>query len=272
MKQIFALALLCGITVFGMPAQAQKKLGKVITLEIPGEDGSNSGSVVWHPVLKRYYTSMIGNATYAMAIFSDKGKLIEGDIPADHDYRGMWYNPATRRIEFNCYNDGGWGHLVLDGKGAITDKVIDKEGMNQPSDQSVGSCLTGGKSVLFLNTDREVVKYNARSGEEEGVLTKLYIGCKSQKEVDAMTIEDEEERWELRNKSVVIHTGIAKGELAILNTFDQTVELYNQKTGFLTGSYALPKDIAPAPSFNFSYSNGIWWFFNKEKRAWTGCK
>ncbi len=272
MKRIFALALLFSITTHTLQAQTAKKLKKIISLTIPGESGSNAGSVVWHPVLKKYYTSMIGNASYEMAIFDAKGKLTEDELFAEYDYRGMWYNPAAKRIEFNCYDSAGWGHFVLDGRGKITDKVIDHEGMYQPDNQAVGVCDATGKKILFLNTDYEVVAYNAKTGQYETTISKIYAGCKTKNEADALELEEEATRWENRNKSCVQYTGLPKAEFAILNTDAHSIELYNQKTGLLTGTYTIPENIAVYPNFNFSYSNGTWWFFNKEERTWAGCK
>lgn len=63
---------------------------KVATLSMPGETGNNGGSVVWHPVLKKYYASFAGNASYPMGVFDPTGKLISPeDIETMFDTRGL---------------------------------------------------------------------------------------------------------------------------------------------------------------------------------------
>jgi hypothetical protein len=270
MKQFFLL-----FTVFSLAAAttiAQSvPIKPVVKLTVPGDMGSNSGSVVWHPVFKRYYTAIIGNASYTMAIFDAKGKLLEGDIDAEYDYRGMWYNPSTKRIEFNCYDSAGWGHLELSAKGGIVKKVLDMEGMNQPKEQSVGVCMGNGETILFLNEEYDVVKYNAKTGAMTGTLTRIYAGCTTKNESVEMDLEQEAARWQVRNLTALF-TGIRNAELAILNVEDKTIELYSAKTGLLTKRIRISDGVTLHVNFNFSYSNGIWWFFDKAARTWVGCK
>ncbi len=257
---------------FIQTVSAQKQLAKELSLYIPGEDGSNSGAVVWHPKFKRYYTSMIGNASYPMAIFSDKGHLIDGNFEAGADLRGLWYNPNSKHIEYNCYYDGGVGHYILNSTGEIINRETDKEGSNQPSDQSVG--FYNDKDKLYLFPDQSFVlhAYKKIGGELEGRTT-LQLGCSSKKQADELSDQDLEDRRALRNTNVV-YTGIKTSEYAVLNTDDAVIEFYDAKNGLMTDKKRLPKDF-PTPlynAFNFSYANGIWWFFNKDKRTWDGYK
>lgn len=251
---------------------AQKTPVKVITLQMPGEDGSNAGAVVWHPTLKRYYTSMIGNAIYPLAMFDAKGKMIGEETEAGHDLRGMWFNPATKNIEFNCYDEGGIGHLVLDKDGTVSEALIDVEGMNQPTAQSVGVYYKNGNRVLYFNELAEAVLYDSKTGESVKTLVKIYLGCKTKQEADEQTEDDLLDEEEIRNVSTVQYTGIAKQELAILNVEDHKIELYDQKTGLMTREIKLPEELSLQLNFNFCYNNGIWWFFNKEEREWVGYK
>jgi hypothetical protein len=273
MKRILSAFVLL-ITVAGFsPLQAQKKLKQVITIQLPEGDGSNSGAIAWHPIQKKYYTSMAGNSIYAMGVYNAMGKPVQENVDAEHDYRGMWYNPVSKRIEFNCYDSGGIGHLVLDAKGKIDSKVIDFEGMNQPDNQCVGVYHTTSNYIIYLSAGYTVEKYSPKTGEPLLVLTTLHVGCKTKKEGDGLDVDAEASRWEARNASSVQFTGIPKAELAILNVDERTIELYDQKTGLLTKTaYSIPESIAIYPNFNFSYTNGIWWFFNKEQRMWVGCK
>ena len=267
---LFLLAVIA--TVFTNFSIAQKAPVKVITLKMPGEDGSNAGAVVWHPTLKKYYTSMIGNAIYPMAIFDAKGKQVGEEIEAGHDLRGMWFNPATKNIEFNCYDEGGIGHVVLGKDGSITEALIDLEGKNQPAAQSLGVYYKNGNRILYLNEMMEAVLYDSKTGESVKTLVKIFPGCKTKAEADEQNEEDLVDRMTERNVSCVQYTGVAKQELAILNVYSHKIELYDQKTGLMTREIRLPEELALEHNFNFSYNNGIWWFFNKEEREWVGYK
>lgn len=237
------------------------------------DNGSNSTAVVWHPVLKKYYTSMIGNAAYNMSVFEPNGKVFQELQAAGNDFRGWWFNPVKKRIEFNCYDTAGMGHLELDAKGKITAGKIDGSGMRQPDGQAVGVYHPQANSIIYLAIDHGVEKYNPTTGEWEGTFCIIKPGCVSKKEWDELTEDQRIMRWDARNGSLVQYTGIPKAEFAILNVEDRTIEYYNQQTGLFTRvAYKIPESVELQYAFNFSYSNGLWWFFNKTDRKWVGCK
>lgn len=272
MKQIiFAVTLVLSVFVVS-PLQAQKELKQVISLQMPEGSGSNSAAVAWHPITKKYYSSMAGNASYPMGVFNDKGKIIQEDQMADYDFRGIWYNPLSKLLQFNTYDSSGVGHIELEKDGKIKSKQIDVEGMNQPDGQSVGLYYTPGNNIVYLSPSHYVEKYDSKTLKPLGWLTYIYAGCKTKKESDELTEDESATRWEDRNLSVQ-YTNIPKGELAVLNVTDRTIELYDKKTGFLTKvAFTIPETIKLELNFNFSYANGIWWFFQKEDRLWVGCK
>jgi hypothetical protein len=256
------------------PLHAQKTLVPTVTIQLPEGDGSNAAAVVWHPVTKKYYTSMVGNAIYALGIYNANGKPYKESIDAEHDYRGFWYNPVSKKIEFNCYDAGGIGYFELDGRGLVSEKKVVFEGMNQPQDQNVGVYYPSGNHIIYLNTATYAVeKYSAKTGLPAGALTTLRAGCKKQTEADDLDADTEASRWESRNINSVQYTGKPRAELAILNYDDRIIELYDQKTGLMSSKFfKIPESVTIHLNFNFCYNNGIWWFFNKDERKWVGCK
>jgi hypothetical protein len=272
MKQkIFALILV--LAVIGiLPTKAQKTLKQVMALQMPEGDGSNSAAVAWHPLTKKYYSSMAGNASFPMGIFDEKGKIIQEDMQADYDFRGIWYNPISKLLQFNTYDSNGVGHLELEEDGKIKSKIIDFEGMHQPDGQSVGFYYIPGNNILYFSPSHNVEKYDQKTLKPLGSLTYLHVGCKTKKESDELTETESTSKWEDRSLSVQ-YTNIPKGELAVLNVTDATIELYDKKTGLLTSiAFKIPTTIKLEFNFNFSYANGIWWFFQKADRKWIGCK
>jgi hypothetical protein len=265
---IFIALMIAGV----LPTQAQKVLKQVISLQMPEGGGSNSAAVAWHPITKKYYSSMAGNSSYPMGVFDDKGKLLQDDMLADYDFRGIWYNPISKLLQFNTYDSNGVGHIELEKNGTIKSKIIDFEGMYQPDGQSVGFYYPPGNNVIYFNPSHYIEKYDSRTFKALGTLTYLYVGCKNKKESDELTDTESMEKWDDRNPCVQ-YTNIPKAELAVLNITDHTIELYDKKTGFLSKvNYTIPESIKLESNFNFSYTNGIWWFFQKEKRQWVGCK
>jgi hypothetical protein len=57
-----------------------------------------------------------------------------------------------------------------------------------------------------------------------------------------------------------------------LNADAHAIELYDEKTGFLTRRLTIPEAVPVESAFNFSFANGIFWLFNIEARTWIGLK
>jgi hypothetical protein len=262
---LFILWALLGTTLF-----AQQKLKKQFTVTIPGEGGSNSCSVVWHPVYKKYFTAMVGNAIYPFVSFDVTGKNVKELSETGQDLRGMWYNPISKRLEFNCYDSTGIGYYKQNKDGSIAENIIVKEGMHQPNGQSVGSYMKEGNKILFFSGLGEITCYNATTLEQQTSIV-INVSCKTKQEVENR-IEDMQIYEDGRNLTQVVYTGIKGTELGIFDIDNKQIELYNIKTGLITKILQLPNDAPINASFNFCYNNGFWWLFNKDTRSWTAYK
>lgn len=273
------LALLFVFGVFfaslTLTAQSKKNLKKALELKMPktADDeycGTRGASVAWHPVQKKYYASFAGNTDYPLAVFDIKGKRLSTDEQrAMIDVRGLWYNPVAKSISGNGYNDFGWFTYALDKKG-IPEKVdVDFEGMNQPGEQSVGILYPAKKTVLFLS-GRTLSFYSTTTATNDESLT-VHFG-KLKKDIADDADADLNETPEDYNYTSLVFTGIKNAEVGFLNTTEKQIELYSIVDGTLTSILKLPEDATVEASFNFAYTNGIYWLFNIEKRTWIGYK
>jgi hypothetical protein len=263
--------------VFSVSLQAQVKsrtAKKVLELKMPKtvEDdmpGTRGASVVWHPVMKKYYAAMAGNASYPLAVFEANGKRVsDDDMVTLIDTRGLWYNPIKKRIYGNGYDSNGWFYYNLTPKGLVSgyDELL--TGMHQPDAQSVAAYNATAKQVLFLKGST-VFTYDEKGDEIKTM--NLHIGrTKAQgisEDEDATTVPD-------GYNNALIYTGIVGQEIGLLNTVKKKVELYDIKSGFLTGTVILPSTVSLDidNSFCFAFTNGIYWFFDIDKRVWVGYK
>lgn len=250
-------------------AQTTRSLNKVVELKIPREGGANGASVTWHPTLKKYYAAMAGNIEFSLSVYDIDGKRIS---PAEQktlfDVRGLWYNPTTKSLQMNGYNEFGWGEYELDKDGLPKSVKILHKGKNQPDVQSVGAYDPSKRSVYFYNADGQVERYDPKdAGFKETI--ELHLGKTAE---DDNVGSDNYDVIDDYNATTLVFTGLPKAEIALYNYYNHEIELYDLKTGFLTRKLTLP-DSAPKPEYlNFSYCNGIYWLFDKEARIWKGYK
>jgi len=277
MKKMLLL-LACSTALILQTAQAQKtepvkkELKKVLELVIPEGDGANGASVVWHPVLKRYYAAIAGNAAFFIGAYDMKGNLLTPeDQEALFDIRGMWYNPASKTIQMNGYDTTGWAEYKLNAKGLPVDVRSFVRESIQPNTQSTGAYDPVTKQLYFFNLDGNIDKYDFKSIKFKETLELTLGFTAGEAEGDPDEIDNEIAIADY-NTTTVIYTGIKNAEIGLLNVLNSEVELYDLKTGHITKKLSLPVDAPVEEALNFAYTNGIVWLFDKNNRTWIGYK
>jgi hypothetical protein len=276
MKRLILTAVL--FSLFSISLQAQlvqgnKKLKQALVLNMPltrddESPGTRGASVVWHPIQKKYYASFAGNSLFPMGVFDVMGKRLSPDtLKTQIDTRGLWYNPATNQINGNGYNDFGWFSYKLNGKGIPVSVNVFMEGMNQPTEQSVGAFHPGRKEIMFLN-EGKVSLYSLQDATTDQFIEINWGRMKQDGKADTTTTETPANY----NYATVIYTGMPNRELGFLNKDERQIELYDFLSGFLTTKLKLPDDAPVESAFNFAYANGIYWLFDIENRKWIGYK
>ena len=168
---IFILALFL-ISSTGLLAQ-NRTLKQAMELQMPktAEDelcGTRGAGVCWNPITKKYYAAFCGNVGFPMAVFTPAGKRVSSDsLTTMEDIRGIWFNPSINRIMANCYNEIGWINYELNDAGIPTSNYYKFTGMNQPTEQSVGSYYTLLKSVAFRDGNQVVLYQNISNASPE---------------------------------------------------------------------------------------------------------
>ncbi len=263
------MAALTLLLSFQSNAQSARTLKEVIKFEITEEGGANGAAVAWHPVQKKYYTAIAGNTEFPMVVFDAKGKkLFDDGLTTQYDVRGLWYNPFVKALQTNGYGDFGWGQYALfeDGKpGKITSLV---EGLTQPTDQSVGAYNAAKNLLYFFDEDGSLAQYSVKEmAFQESIM--LHLGKKKK---DTESVLENEDVIEEYNSTAIIYTGIKGSEIGLLNIDSRQVELYNIADGYMTQTLKVPETQEIFTMFNFSYTNGIYFFFDKDTRIWKGYK
>jgi hypothetical protein len=269
---VFIIALFL-VSSNGLIAQ-NRTLKKVMELQMPktAEDelcGTRGAGVCWNPITKKYYAAFCGNVGFPMAVFNPDGKRISNDsLTTMEDIRGLWFNPSINRIMANGYDDIGWISYELNNAGIPKTYYYKYLGMNQPNEQSVGAYYSLLKSVVFRDGN-QVVLYQNISSEAVEVKESVLIHWGRKKSEgpgeEGVTTGDD------FNGNVVV-TNIKNADIGFLNTAGKQIELYNFKDGYLQTTLKLPETAPVESTFNFAYSNGIYWLFDIANRKWIGYK
>jgi hypothetical protein len=267
----FLAFLMAGLLGF---AQLQKQdtiiLKKVMELKVIGKGGANGAAVAWDPVSKRYYTAVAGNSDFPLSVFNASGTLIsDTNLKTLIDIRGLWFNTKTKTLQANGYNETGWVSYNTNSKGIPESVTTLFTGMTQPNEHTVGTYDAKNNYIYFLdNTEMLVIEqYDVASGKYLNTVF-IHPGTTLSDIID----EDwDEEVMSDYNTTSAIYTGITDSEIGLLNVIKSQIELFNLE-GLVTKVLTLPENTPVNEMFNFSYCNGIYWFFDKENRKWIGCE
>ena len=274
MKKIFfVLAILAIAHNSNSQNETGKRLKKVLQLKITREGGANAAGVAWHPIQKKYYAAMAGNADFQMGVYDPSGKILhQPEQQTFFDVRGFWYNPHTKTLQANGYNEFGWAEFKLDTKGMpVSIKPLYENVMYQPDEQSIGAYDPQYNAVYFFNADGNISKHNYKEGFYDSEIP-LHLGYTSQTEMDDDGVVENSAVKDNYNSTAIIFTGIKGSEIGLLNYVSSQIELYNIKTGFLAKKILLPDEAPVSEWHNFSYCNGIYWLFDTKARIWKGYK
>lgn len=213
---------------------------------------------------------MAGNVLFPLAVFDMKGNRLSADtISCGADTRGLWYDEKENRICGNAYSDKGWFYYKLNENGIPYAAEIIYSGQNQPTEQSVGAFDFKQKKILFMDGSI-IYAYDPVTAEVSTETIQIHWG--RSKTNGAAGEEPSGETNEGYNYTTIVYTGLPGAEIGVLNYEKKQVELYDIKNGFLTKTLKLPDTIVTYDSFNFAFTNGIYWFFDQDTRKWTGYK
>lgn len=215
-----------------------------------GSVSISHATITFHPVLRKYYTVRIGNASFPLQTFSETLVPLFQDT-AGMDSRGIWFNPNTNQVERNCFGSLGWSTIHLDGSGNATKNfTVLFAGQNQPTVQSVGAYDYKTNTVLFNQSG--VVKVYSRN--TAALIQTLTLTGTSLTNV---------------NTESIIYTGETGFEIGLLDYVAKRVLLFDRATGAFTGATQLPAAALTHNQFRFCYANFRVWLFNSSLKKWN---
>ncbi|MFN8285846.1 MAG: hypothetical protein U0V74_03780 [Chitinophagales bacterium] len=230
----------------------------VLTIPSSATDGTNGAGLAYDPVKKLYYSAFAGNVSYPMVVFDAKGNVVSADASTIIDVRGLWYNAKTSSIEANGYAEFGIVKYAFDKKGIPVSTTPIFSGKNQPDDNSVGVFDPVHNEILFLEMDENyatIYRYSRSTGKEVG---KIEL--------------DELDYLGSYNNTAIAYTGIKGAEIAIVDYEVAIIYLFDVSSGKMVKQVTLPLDAVVEERFNFTFTNGMFWFFDTAYREWVGYK
>ncbi len=248
---LFGVMLLLISNIYGQVIDNPKPGLKLAILQ---EEGTNGCAIAYNPTQGLYYAVIAGNATFPLEVFNAKGENVY-QTTAGSDIRGIWWNPKTKQLEGNGYDDVGIVAFNCDKEGLPTsgNSTVFSGNNHQPLDQSVGTFDPIKKMMLYYENG-SIYQYTRKKG--------LWVKSTDLK-IDEVSVI---------NNTSMIYTGKKDMEYGLLDYQNKKVLLFSAKTGALTKTIQLPSTASTNASFRFGYANGHVFLFDADERIWTGYK
>ncbi len=244
--------LLIGLVSAQTPAGT---LVKTIEYTFNQSDGTNACAVAWNPDSRIYITVIAGNESFPLEGFNTSAEMVFS-AQAKFDYRGLWYNPATKQMEGNGAGEAGWTAFSLNANNTPSSNMTLFVGQHQPDFQSVGAYNIDKKQVAFLNPDFTTIQLYSRERPKKIKKINLKWG-------DVSTFG--------LNSNSLGYTGAKGFEYVLLDYVAGKLIFFNTK-GVISATRDIPEDAPLNDSFAFSFTNGHAFFYDKAARTWYGYK
>ncbi len=226
-----------------------------ISYNIIQTGGSNGSAVAWNPAKQLYITVIAGNSSFPMEGFNSSGNNVF-QAETGFDFRGLWYNPSSKKFEGNGAGEEGWISFDLNSYNKPNPVNIEIKGQNQPDFQSVGTYDYDKKFVVFYDNEKGELKCYSRKKPTKTSTIKLDFGSITSENI---------------NSTTVCYTGKKNYEFVLLDYYNIKLLFFNRK-GTLTATTNLPKDAPMNYSFAFSFANERAFLYDKEFRVWRSYK
>lgn len=247
--------LLLLLAAYTAVAQAPKETAEfAFSYHFQASGGTNASAVTFIPGPNVYITAIAGNSSFPLEVFNPQGKTI-ASVEVGLDLRGMWYNPATQRLEANAAGYDGWHSIALDGRGVPQgDWEMIREGQSQPDFQSVLSYVTPKKTlVTFHNGYFSYWKYK---------------NPKEKVRVQYGTPGDTD--WYI-NPTTAAYTGNDDYPIAVLELNEGQILYFNLKGKYL-GATKVSEGVPEMDGFRFSFANKRAFIYDEAERIWKAYK
>lgn len=246
---MFVIALLAANLLV---AQAPKPAASLaFTYTFQSGEGTNASAVTYIPEKDWYVTCIAGNADYPIEVFDRNGKTISSTT-AGMDLRGIWYNPATKCIEANCYGTVGWVSRTISADGTLGDSwTTIREGQFQPDLQSVLAFIPkANKLVTPIETGFSF--WGRKNGRQKVVFHHGTPGASD---------------WYV-NPFCAGYTGNDAYPLAILELNGEQVLFFDLKGKYL-GATKIEGGLPEMDGFRFAFANRHAFIYDETARTWS---
>jgi hypothetical protein len=244
----------CSAILFAINSSAQpvEPIRPAFKLVSDGVRGGMGVSVVWHPLINRYYTAVSGTGENWLIIYNHEGKTIKKPYLLPFDPGSLWMENSGKALK--SYASGMEGLYVIhlqEGNPAYFENIF--YSLHNPVAIGNGVWVRHRKELCYYH-DKTIFRYKTRHVNHRAPIT--------------LMIDDYENEL---NSMGIIYTGIRNKEIGFYDHGQHRIMLYSAKSGRCTSILQIMDETGPKPLCgDIAYANGYYWLYDRETGNWHG--
>jgi len=244
MKKIFTTALALFAIKGALIAQTCTAVPVVTLSPATVTNIATHMMVAYNPINKLYYWNSGGYGTNPVASYTTTGGAVIAFANGSQDYRGLWWNSNTNKLEGNCYSSAGIFTVALAANGNPIGGSTIVSTNQQPDPQSGGQYDPIANQVLYYNAGT-IAKYSRVTGllVSTVAITGLPVAFGN-------------------IATYGFYTGQAGSEYAVFDYINRRAYLINYTTGAYVSTVQFPATSGAPSNYSLSYANGLYFIYN----------
>jgi len=211
--------------------------------------------IVYNPDRNLYYGTYGGNTSVPIDVWNSAGTRLATITPSGYDFRGAWWNPTTRQLEANAFDNTSIAAKPIDNNGypvATTVTTI----------FATGNGLSPQNLAAFDPVNNELIYYSG------GVIKR--VSRANNATIASATVMGLPVASSALNSNIVLYTGCSGKEYALYNANAKAVYFVSRATNAYVGMSQLPTSAPANANYGMSYTRGQLYLFNSATNSWSG--
>lgn len=253
MKKITPL-ILCMLTIIynGLTQVPVVSASQNLSLQCVGGT-DNRSSIAFNPNQQLYYSVIAGSVGYHIETYDQNGNPVNSVLQG-FDYRGLWWNSNSNKLEGNGYNTFGiWTQDLDINSHPYPTGSHELYGVSGPNPQCAGDYDWNDDEIIYYYNGA-IFRYDRTSHNQIG----------------NQTISNLPTAITNINKTNVVYTGIPGMEVGIYDYNNKALYFIDKNTGVYQATCQLPQSAPAANMFRVAFANNHLWLYDTQDSQWKG--
>lgn len=248
-KNIPFLSILFVIYIFNFQSIFASEINQQFNINLISKKVAQAYGITYHPSFKNYYTTVTktNGESYVM-IYDKEGNFMQ-EQKTNTEILGIWFN---------------WKTFTLDGfdKNGLIRIELDEYGLLS----KINAIENSSKFTGFTAIAYDAIS-NGLCAFKKGQI--LYFNCDDFSFIEKKKVDKSIKKGDI-NRGAISASPVNERFIGLVNFKIPSIYLLNPQNLALQQSLTLPAKTVVSQNFGYSFTNGMYFFFDSSAKKWLG--